>query len=426
MIHVLFGPAALLALALPAAPIDIDVLLREADAASPILASARSLRLAIETTASQAEALPDPKAGVEWTNVGFDSFTLGDDEDAGLSLTWEQEFFWPGRRRLAGDVMRRETGEAEERIRSARLELRERILRSWAELYHADGSTALLSESRKLLVSLAETAQARYESGHGMLQEILRARTEISRLDADEEMYRQERRTNQALLNALAGRRDDPELGSALTLPELPEVEPDAMVASALAGSGEIREAAAAVRRAEAALELSRAALRPELSWGAAYGYRSGIDPMVTGSFGMRLPIWRASKQAQGIVEASHRLDAARLAAEAVRLRITAETRDAAARVQRAAAMTRLYSEAVVPQARSAFETASSSFAVSRADFLSVLTQFTTWLAYEQELVTQRHDWLQGLAGLERLAAVRLVPVGPEFPEPPSTEMPHE
>ena len=52
--------------------------------------------------------LPDPKAGVEWTNVGFDSFTLGDDEDASLSLTWEQEFFWPGRRRLTGDVMRRD------------------------------------------------------------------------------------------------------------------------------------------------------------------------------------------------------------------------------------------------------------------------------------------------------------------------------
>jgi len=395
--------------------LDIAALLSEAGTASPLVAAARSRTLAMQSTAPQAEALPDPMAGVSFTNVGFGPTAPGDDDDANLSLMWEQELPWPGRRHLAGEVARRETDEAAEAVRTARLDLRARLLNGWATLYRADGAASILAHSRGLLISLIETTRARYESGSGSLQEILKAQTEISRLDADRERYRQERLGAQAMMNALAGRRDNPVLGAVPDLPDLPEIDAEAQVTAALTGSPELREAVALLRREEARLTLARTATRPGLKWGAAYGYRGDLDPMITGSFGLTLPVWRARKQEQGIVEASHRVDAARLQAEAVRLNVAAAVRDLASRAERAATLTRLYADAAVPQARSAFEAAAAGYAVGRSDFLSVLIGFNTLFGYEQEMVVQRQERIEAFAALERVAGVRLIPAGDDW-----------
>jgi outer membrane protein TolC len=406
-------------------PADLGALLREAEAKNPEIAAARSRLSAAATVPSQMEAPPDPVAGVSYTNAGFIEPSLGDDPDAMLTLSWSQEVPYPGKLRLAGEAARREIDMSGRRLDQIRLDLLARVKESFADLYRIDRTSSILRESRELLISFMESARARYETGEGLLQNVLKAQTEIAKLDVELEKLAQERLSAVAALNALAGREGNEALGPALTLPEsVAAVDAAALEEEALSHSPEILEADAAVRRDEARLDLARRQLKPDLMWGAAYTNRGDLDPMVMGAFGLRLPVYRQRKQAQGIIQAAHQLEAARLDVSAVRLKVVAQARDLLARVSRAEALARLYDEAVIPQARSSLESAAAAYGVGRVDFLTLMSDFATLLGYEVDYEAQRSERVSALSGLERLTGGSLIEQ--EAGKTPAREESHE
>ena len=395
-------------------PVDLASLLAEALENNPEIAAAASRVRAAETSPSQVEVLPDPVAGVSYTNVGISNLNLGDEDDAMLTLSWAQEVPYPGKLRLAGDAARSEISMARLRLDMARLDVATRVKQAYTELYHSDHHTLVVKEHRQLLISFLETARVRYETGEGTLQNVLKAQTEIARMDADLEGFAEERYVARAQLNTLAGRLWDVPMGPALALPDTTSSpDPVRLEEEALERSPAILEAVAAVTREEARLELSRRQLRPDFLWGAAYGYRGDIDPEITGSFGIRLPLYQERKQAQGIVQASHRLEAARHDLASKKLAVAAEVRTLCGRVARAESLERLYSEVVIPQARSSLDSAAFAYGAGRIEFLAVISDFTTLLNYERDHITQQHDRVIALAALERLTGLELVRVGP-------------
>ena len=392
---------------------DLAALLAEAQSANPEIAEAVSLRSAAEAVPSQVEALPDPLAGVSYTNETFTEFTLGEREDAFLTLSWTQEVPYPGKLRLAGDAARSETLIRQRRLEGIRLDVASRVKTAFAELYRIDRTSSILQESRALLISLGQTARSRYETGEGLLQNVLKAQTEITRLDAELESLAQKRRSTQAALTALAGRDQDVPLGRALALPSLAEsLDGPSLEREALERSPELLIVQAAVERDESRLELARRQVKPDLMWGAAYTNRGDLDPMVMGMFGVRLPLHRQSKQVQGIVQSNHELQAARHGEAAVRLRILSEVRDLVAQAERAEARARLFAEGLIPQARGSLESASSAYGVGRVDFLTLLSDFTALLGFEVDLVAEEAQRLTALARIERLTDRELIRAG--------------
>jgi len=173
-----------------------------------------------------------------------------------------------------------------------------------------------------------------------------------------------------------------------------------------------VLELEAWVAQRDVELRLARRQLKPDLLWGAAYQNRDGLEPMVMGMFGMRLPLYRERKQAQGVVQAEGQLEASRQDVAAARLRIASEVRDLAARVARAGKLDQIYTEAVIPQARSALESSSAAYSVGRVDFLTLLSDFTSLLGYEVDSETQRAERISALARLEPLTGRELVRAG--------------
>ena len=394
------------------APLNLASLIREAAERSPALAAARSRVLAAEATPSQAEALPDPLVTVSYQNESLTDWTFGHSPDSFLSFSWTQELPYSGKREAAGEVARSEITVSQRRLDRIWLETVAGIKRAYADLYRIDRTATILSESRELLRSFLDTARARYEVGEGILENVLKAQTEITKLDADLAKLVQERASAAALLIALAGRRDDAAAGPVLDLPEtspLPDVAD--LEKEALARSPEILEMEAAARREEARLDLARRQLKPDLMWGASYANRGELDPMIMGTFGVRLPLSRNSKQVQGIIQARHEAEAAGHEVESARLRLLAEIRDLAARAARAGTLSRLFAEGVLPQARSALDSAAAAYGVGRADFLTLLEDFRTLLSYEIDHETQRAERVSALAALEPLTGRALIPV---------------
>ncbi len=398
-------------------PLNLAALLAEAEVSNPELRAAAARRLAAERVPSQMQALPDPTVSLSYDNDGVDRLTLGERDMTRLSVAWTQEVPYPGKRRLAGDVARAEVGVAGQALEAARLRVRAAVKTAYADLYLLDRTRTILGESRKLLVSFRDAAKARYETGEGILENVLKAETELSKIDAELAVNAQERRSAAVALNALLGREADSPLGPAVALPPARLADREALERAALELSPEVLELEAMAQREERRLELARRNLKPDFMWTAAYANRGGLDPMVMGMVGVRLPLYRKRKQAQAVAETELGLEAARHDLERRRVDTLSEVRDLVARAERAETLERLYDSAILPQARSALDAAAASYQTAQVEFITLLEDFRTVLDYEVQYETQRAERVKALAGLEALTGTTLVLAGGEAKE---------
>jgi len=427
--RLLFAPAVLLLLvgfsgtapaaAGEAAPADLAALLQEAEANSPTLRAAEARLQAARHLPSQAEAPPDPEVGVAYTNDGVSSLTLGDSVMSNLALTWTQEVRRSGKRTQAREVALREADRTALDRERLRLEVAAEVKSAYADLVRLDRTAAILDQTRSILEELVQAARRRYEVGEGIQESVLKAQTEVLRLEAESARVEQDRRAAEIRLNAAAGRPADIPIGPAVTLPPgaLPDA-PEALADAAAAASPEVAVLQASVRREEAGVVLAKAEEKPDFVWSASYQNRGGLDPMVRGMFGVRLPMYRQRKQAAAVLQKESELTAARQDLADLQLRTRAAVRVLVSRVERADRLLLLFRQGVVPLAQSALESARASYGVGRIGFLDLLNDVTVVLNARQEMAVQESERLQALAALEPLLGLELirVPAGPGEP----------
>lgn len=401
---------ALAGVAEPVPSADLAALIAEAEASSPALGAAAARLEAAGRVPAQAQAPPDPEVSVSYLNDGVSRFTLGETEFSNLSLTWTQEVPYPGKLRRSGEAARADVEVAAKELERMRFEIAAAVKSGYADLYRLDRTAAILQETRSVLESLGQAARSRYEVGQGIQESVLKAQTEILRLEAEQARVNQDRKAAEARLNAVVGRNPDTPIGPAIALPEgsLPGGA-ESLAEAAVAASPEIGGLQAAVRRSEATRLRARLDLKPDFIWSASYQYREAIDPMVMAMFGVRLPLYRGRKQAQALLQAESELLAAghELADRQVRTR--ALVREIVSRVERAERLLAIYGQGVIPQARGALESAQASYGVGRIAFLDLLNDVTVLLNARIELASQESERLQALAALEPLVARELV-----------------
>ncbi len=391
-------------------PAELDALLAEAESNHPEIKVWAARYASAEQRPSQMEAPPDPLLTVAYTNETFNSLTLGSAPDASLVFTWTQDVPYPGKLRLAGEVARGEITIAKRELEATRVRIRSEVKRVYFELYRVDRTTELLDETRQMLASFAASTRGRYESGEGTLENVLKAQTELTAIEADLAMNRQERRATEARLASAVGRSSDLSFGPARALP--PVVSPDRAVVEdeAVANSPEIRVLLAMANTESRRLDLARKDLKPDLMYGAGYAYRGGLDPMIMGMVGVRLPLYRGRKQAQAVAQTEYGLEAAQREVDRGRNELLARVRDLFATFERATALVPVYTDGLVPQARSTLDAAMGSYAAGKLEFLALLDDALQLLRFEIEYERQRVDALQALAGLEAITGTELIP----------------
>jgi len=392
------------------APADLGALLREADEKSPALRAASARLEAARRVPSQMRALPDPEIAISYTNDGLSGFTLGDSEFSNLALTWRQEVPYPGKRARAGELAEENARISATDFERARLEVASVVKSAYADLYRLDRAAAFLDETRLALTTLAESARRRYEVGEGNQESVLKAQTEILTLEAEMARVSGDRKRVEARLNATLGRAEDASIGPAMSLPEvkLPE-DLKALEEAAVATSPSVVGLQAAALRAEAGARLAQLDLKPDFIWSGSYMNRDGLDPMVTGMLGLRLPLYRGRKQAQALLAAESEATAARQDLADLQLRTRASVRELTARFEKADRLVTLYGQGVVPQARSALESARTAYGVGRLPFLDLLNDQVVVLEARIQLALEESERLQAVAALEPLLARELI-----------------
>jgi outer membrane protein TolC len=387
--------------AAPSAP-SVDELVAIALARSPALAALRAQMTAAAAREAPAAALPDPMVEAAFQDVGFPRYTIGKDENSMLGVEVRQGFPYPGKRAARRAAAHAETAERVAELARAERATASQVRAAYARLYALDGEAASLAAARELLDLLSTTASARYSTGQGEQEGLLRAQIEVSRLAERRADLEAERAAAVADLNRLLDRPGAEPIGP---VERLPEVTPPAggWEELAVAGSAEVASMQARIATAERRLNMARLDLRPDLSAGAGFGYRGSFDPMVTLRFGVELPFWRRQKQMPLVAAAEADLTAAReqlrdaqAAARAAAARLSARWRTADEQIRR-------FREGILPQTSVAIDAARSSYFAGRGDFTTVAQDFQLWLDARAQLARREADRFLAWAELTEL-----------------------
>jgi outer membrane protein, heavy metal efflux system len=390
----------------------VDSFIAEVLARSPSLRAMKENLSASAEAAKGAGALPDPMIGLMLQDVRFPGWTVGKEEMSMVGIEAAQSLPWPGKTKArtaaaGGEVAIRE-GELEALANNLIVQVRT----VWGRIYAQDQERAALLASREVLRLLAASTTARYSSGQGDQEAVIKAGLAQTRLEERLTDLRAERIGLVASLNAL---RDRPAADTLGEIRELPSIVPptDSRLPESTSVAPEVAVRRAAVRAAELRASAARSELWPNLSTGAAYGWRKQRTPVVTLRLGLEIPLWQGSKQRRMIKSAEHEAEMARAEMRGSEADARAEAASLTADWDRAEAQVRRYQNAILPQSRAAFEAARASYLTGGGDFSAVIDDFLIWLDAQAALAERQSDRYATWAKLDALLSPR-IDVGPQ------------
>ncbi len=371
--------------------------------ANPMLRAARLRADAAAERVPQAGALPDPQLSFGLMNRPVGGF--GTDEPMTMnSIQLTQRFPWPGQLGFKEERERHlataEALDAEEIERS----LVARVTGVYYGLAYMDRAIAIMVETRDLLRNFLDVSSTMYAVGAGLQQDVLQAQVAVARMTEDITVMEQDRVAMAARLNALLGRAATVPIPG-LVLPPPGDTLPgvDSLMALAASARPALLAAQARIEAAEAGYRQARRELYPEFMVSLAYGQRPQFDDMATVMLGVNIPLFAGARQ----LPMRREMAAMRATEEAMERDLLNDTfaalTELRAEAERASRLSRLYAEAILPQARAAVESALSAYRVGGVDYMTLVENEMTVNRYQIETARLAAEYHRAVAELEAL-----------------------
>jgi len=388
--------------ALVSEEITLEALLGELLRDNQELKAAGTRVLAANARPDRVDSLPDPSLALVYRNVGFPEFTLGEEMMTQLGVRFTQALPGKGKRSQKRALAESDIGVAEAQVESIRRRLVQEVATTFYELDYVYESIDIVQQTRQLLLDLEETAEARYAVGEGLQQDVLKGQVEISVLLNRLVQLDQQRASLEAIINRKLGRHPGMPLGRpvhhALDLNDLPI---EALMPEATRSSAALAARSQRIQQQQAAVEVVRTDRRPDILLSGAYMNRGGLPGIWEVNVGFTLPVRKEGRQDLEIEEGEQELNARRVdhidAVQAIELLV----HDSYLRADRAVRLTRLYSEAIIPQAVLSLESAIAGYGVGNIDFPALLDSVVTLLTYRLELEREETNYATAIVRIE-------------------------
>jgi outer membrane protein, heavy metal efflux system len=281
---------------------------------------------------------------------------------------------------------------------------------AYADVYFASELARSAEGHVAVMDRLVQSARARFESGNGRLEDLLRAQAEQGRTLADLASFRAEEWSARARLDELRG---VPPGGAPDSLAPLPgsAVPPgaDAWLAAVVPSHPRLREMDAQVSRYRFSARAARRMAWPDLELRASYGRRGtldggiGQDNMFNAMVGFMLPIFSGARELSEGAE----MDAMARASEAERRGVELELRRQIASTHAMAAAAQrtvsLLADTVTTIQHRAVEASWTSYRAGATDLWRVFESTHALYAEEIALVRARQELARSQARLVSL-----------------------
>jgi outer membrane protein TolC len=282
----------------------------------------------------------------------------------------------------------------------------ERLKTTYAQLASLQVTVAILQRDNALLQSIEQQAEARYASGQGNQQDVLRAQLERTKILRDISMNRQMSGEAQAELKRIVRRsQDSPDLVTeplAATFLRHTSVE---LLNTVRTQNSNVLEQSAAIARNQAAVTLAHKEFRPD--FGVSFMYQN-TGPAFPDYYMATFDVTfhrRAPREA-ALAEARVNVERAENQRDGVLQTALADVQQQYVIAKASEEQLLIYRDGLIPQAQASIQAGLAAYQANREDFQTLLSAFldvlTLDLQYQQTLL----DQATALAHIERLTGV--------------------
>jgi len=388
----------------------LQALINRAIKDNPEIAAAAREKEAAAHRISPAGAFDDPMFEAGLVNVPISPLRLNREDMTMKMLGISQRLPYPGKRGLREAVAAKDA----ESVAHGYRETVNRVVRdvklAYYDLALADRSIEILERNKQLVAQLLQIAEGRYSVGQGAQADSLKVQTQLAKMDEELLRMRRERRSMEADLERLIGRRGQvasirvamPGLAPArLSIDELGE--------EALRERPQLLGLKTLIDKNQKALDLARKDYYPDFDLRFQYGQREkdleGMPrtDLFTLTVAFNLPVWGATKIEPKIAEAQAMREQAISMLQAQQNELVAKLRQQVAIAEQSRESAKLYETGIFPQARLALESALAAYRVNRVDFSMLLDSQMTVFSYEVNHAAAVVAFNKALAEIDQL-----------------------
>ena len=360
---------------------------------------------------AQERSLPDPMISAGYNSSGnpLPGAGLGTEPTANIGVMVSQEIPYPGKLALRGAIASREADAEQQQIEAARLSVIARVKQAYYSLASTYAVGDVLERNKALLDTLLKVSENRYSVGQAAQQDVIKAQTQLSILELQEQRIAQQRATQIGALNALLNRPPSSPLARPEELALMPfDYALDALIATAAAHAPMLQRDRVMIDRSQLAVDSARKEYKPDFAVTGGYSYMGAMPSMYEFRFDVKVPL-RRDRRAAAVAEQLSTLQAARSTYDGSRLSLQARLQEGYQMAATSARLATLYRQTVLPQARLALESSMASYQTGAVDFLSVLTNFGSVLEYEMTYFEELTAFHVAVSRLEEMTGTRLV-----------------
>ena len=390
----------------------LNELVAEALENNPEIRSAQKRYEAARQRPNQESSLPDPVFSPGYSSNGnpLPGAGLGSEPTSNIGFTLSQQIPLAGKRRLRGDIASKEAEAEFDQYDAVRLAVVARLKQAYHRLHHTYVAIEILNQGKDLLTQSLRIAEARYAAGKAMQQDTFKAQAQLSILETRILRMQQDRRAAEAELNSILNRKP----GSALAMPETGSVQPIAFTLDQLIAKG--RSVAPAIlrdqkmiQRGQLAVNLARKQALPDYTISAGYYNMGRMPDMFQFRVDIPLPVFASRKQIPAINEQVHRLSEARQSYQAELQNYEFRIRESYAIADTSFRLLALYQDTVIPQTELAMESSLIAYQNGAADFLTVLSNLTAKIDYEERYHEEMLAYWAAVIRLEEITGLALL-----------------
>ena len=391
-------------------PTPLAVLIEEATKNDPAIHSAESAARAATFASSQASTLPDPQFTLQQFSVGsprpFAGYTNSDFAYIGLGVS--QQFPYPGKRKLRGEVADRDADATKAHVEVVLHDEIETLKTTYFHLAYLQQTLGILQQNDALLQQIEQQARAHYSTGQGNQRDVLKAQLERTKILREISMHHQLVGEDQAVLKRILRRSQD----SPAIIPEPLSATFLRYTASELLDkvrgqNPNVQEDAAMIQRNQMAVELAQKEFRPDFEVSYMYEntdrkFRDYYMLSFSVNFPRRKPRRATLAQAQVNVERAQQEQDAQVQA------VLAEVQKQYVTIKASEEQLLIYRDGLIPQAQATIQAGLAAYESNRADFETLFSSYMDVLNLDLEYQQTLLDHDTAIAHIERLTGVTL------------------
>ena len=332
-------------------------------------------------------------------------------------VSFSQAFPYPGTLDAAGEVVKKaveiERVKHEQVIRDLIVELK----LSYHELAYLQRAVELTRQNHQLIASILAIATTRYAEGKAILNDVLKAQSQLAQLEYDLVLLEELQRVEHANINGILSVPSTTSLGATVPVAYEPL---DVMLADiekqALSKRQELRIAALTIEKATKGIALAELQTKPMLKFdlmtvetGDALMFDapgSGKNPFSIG-FGVTIP-WSSLKNSSKVRQAQQNRESVTANKRVLEDETKVALQKIYFRLENARRLVELYETTLIPQAGAAIEIAETWHQEGPKSIAGFLETQSVWLNFNLARLRAIADYQQNLARLEKLVGGKI------------------